>query len=302
MSYFYFKPGNPQYFFPVNFKDNPFFLSFFQPYSNKAKFVWWLWRNFSYFRKLFVIKNIDKYIPESLIRSKLNGNPILAFNAGSPGPEQKTTALGFQNHTPFFIKFGQGDIARKNVLNEAKILKQLKQLDFVPRVLDLIENNEYTFLKTSVLTGSRLADVKLNEHIVNTLIRINILRVETHVNFGKCTFTVFSHGDFCPWNLLKYDSTLQVFDWELAGYYPLGYDLFTFIFQTSFLLYPKITVNELIKENNHFISFYFNSYKIEDWKQYLLDFAKIKFQLEFEKKNVRLIPKYKNLLLYAQKA
>jgi hypothetical protein len=302
MSYFYFKPGNPQYFFPENFKDHPFFLSFFQPYTQKAKVVWWLWQNFSSFRKLFVIENIEKYIPESLIRSELVGNPILAFNMGSPGPEQKITALGFQNNSLFFLKFGQGDIARINVLNEAKILNQLEHLDFVPRVLEVIENKEFTLLKTTVLTAARFAEIRLNEEVVTNLIRINTFQVETRVNFNNSTRTVFSHGDYCPWNLLILDGDLKVFDWEMAGNYPLGYDLFTFIFQTSFLLYPKITINQLITENDHFIAIYFTAFNIKDWKQYLVDFALIKYQLESKKNNVRLIPKYKDLLLYAQKA
>lgn len=302
MSYFYFKPWSPQYFFPENFEDHPFFLSFFQSYSFKAKVIWWLWRNFSSFRELFKIENIEKYVPETLIRSELNGNPALAFNTGTPGPEQKITVLGFISNTSFFLKIGQSEIAIKNILNEKIILTQLKQHNFVPQVLELIERKGFVLLKTTVIDGVRLSNIKLNMAILNLLIAINSIQVESQVNFGNRAIKVFSHGDFCPWNLLSSNGDIKVFDWELAGNYPLGYDLFTFIFQTSFLLNPKITFDHLIKENFHFISHYFAAFKVSNWNLYLVDFAQIKFQSELNKKNSYLCPKYKDLIFYAQKA
>ena len=42
----------------------------------------------------------------------------MAFNKGTFGPEQKITALGIDNNNEFFIKYGQTDIAIKNIMNE----------------------------------------------------------------------------------------------------------------------------------------------------------------------------------------
>ncbi len=46
-----------------------------------------------------------------------------------------------------------------------------------------------------------------------------------------------AHGDFTPWNMYTTDSRLHVFDWELARYEPLGYDLFHFVLQSGCLIH-----------------------------------------------------------------
>jgi hypothetical protein len=302
MGYFYFKPGCPQYFFSENFKKHIFFLSMFQPYNFKGKLSWWAWKNLKLVRKIFFLKDIEKYIPESLIRKHLTGNPILAFNAGSPGPEQKITALGFYDGEAFFIKFGQNSVARINVLNEAKILNQLQHLDFVPRLLEVAEKSEFTLLKTSLLLGKRFTSFNVNNDIIAILLRIIKLDIKTEKNFASNVQTGFAHGDFCPWNLMSNDGNIEVFDWEMAGSYPLGYDLFTYIFQPAFLLNPKKTISQLIGENRGFINAFFKALNISSWQEFLIGFAEVKLQLETDKKNQRLMPFYKELVKYAKKA
>jgi hypothetical protein len=302
MGYFYFKPGCPQYFFPENFKKHIFLLSMFQPYNFKGKLSWWAWKNFKLVRKMFFLEDIERFIPESLIRKHLIGNPILAFNTGSPGPEQKITALGFYDNEPFFIKFGQNNVARINVRNEAKILKQLQHLAFVPKLFEMTEHNEFTLLKTSLLLGKRFTSFKVNNDIIAILLRIIQLDIKTEKNFTGNVRIGFAHGDFCPWNLMATNGNIEVFDWEMAGSYPLGYDLFTYIFQPAFLLNPKTNISQLIGENEEFINAFFKTLNISSWQEFLIGFAEVKLQLETDKKNQRLMPFYKELLKYAKKA
>jgi hypothetical protein len=96
--------------------------------------------------------------------------------------------------------------------------------------------------------------------------------------------------------LLNKQQQIVLIDWEMAGLNPLGYDLFTFIFQTSFLLKPKLKINKIIYKNTIHINKYFNHFQIKDWKKYLIKFAKIKVEEEKEKSNSLLLLRYEELL------
>jgi hypothetical protein len=108
-----------------------------------------------------------------------------------------------------------------------------------------------------------------------------------------------SHGDFCPWNFLKHEDILSLIDWEMAAIRPLGYDLFTYIFQPTFL-FSTVHGNNLLKildENISFVKMYFSAFGIESFLPYLRNFVHIKIDYEREKDNsISLIEQYNNLL------
>jgi hypothetical protein len=52
-----------------------------------------------------------------------------------------------------------------------------------------------------------------------------------------------------------------------SRYYPL----FTFMFQSSFYYHLKKSSFTILKQNNDLIKFYFDSFKIVNWKPYLLE-------------------------------
>lgn len=57
----------------------------------------------------------------------------------------------------------------------------------------------------------------------------------------------FAHGDFAPWNALRINNRLYLFDWEYAQEeMPAGYDLFHFLVQTSRLV-CKVNPQEIKK-------------------------------------------------------
>ena len=159
MLYYYIHPFKPQYFFPIGFKKHPLFLNFFIPYSLIGKISWLLFFRIGLYRTFFSKRNIEKSIPESAIRRIVGNEPLMAFNTGTKGPEQKITALGINisNKNEFFIKYGQTVIAKENVTNEYFILKQLSNLDFVPKVFDFYSDDTQVLLKTNVLKGERLS-------------------------------------------------------------------------------------------------------------------------------------------------
>lgn len=251
---------------------------------------------------LFRKTNIEVFIPEKEIRKIIGLKPLMAFNTGTPGPEQKITGLGWNKKNYFFIKYAQTPLAIKNVVNEHNILSQLSGFDFVPQIQTFFQDEKQVLLKTDVLIGTRLGNVALNETILNCLYKLSELSITLNNRYTSSTKTIFSHGDFCPWNMMEQDGQILLFDWEMGGEYPLGYDVFTFLFQTHFLLEPEKPIQSVLSENKEIIEQYFNHFKISDWNMYLTAFSKVKVELEKKKGAKGLLSQYKNLLEYAEKA
>jgi hypothetical protein len=301
MKYFYIHPFKPQYFFPKGFKRHEVFISFFKPYSLIGKISWFLFNTIGVYRAFFSKKNIETSIPEASIRSIIGKEPLMAFNTGTIGPEQKITALGVDNDFEFFIKYGQTVIAKENVTNEHFILKQLSHLDFVPKVLDFYSDTTQVLLKTNVLNGERLSNTDLDKKIIEQIAVISKQQIECKKSTSSSLKTSFAHGDFCPWNMMTKDHNILIYDWEMAGNYTLGYDLFTFIFQTKFLLEPQKTITGILKENEKSIEHYFSNFKIINWNDYLIAFAEDKFKSESIKLDKGMKTPYKQLFNYASK-
>lgn len=302
MKYFYIHPFKPQYFFPQGFKKHVLFLDFFSPYSKVGCISWFLFTKFAFYRILFSKFNIEEFIPENAIKQIVGEDAVMAFNTGTTGPEQKITGLGVINNKEFFIKYGQTKIATANVTNEYQILKQIAHLDNVPKILDFYSDDYQVLLKTNVLEGKRLKDHPIDKSIIDQLILLSKQKVDCSKTTSSSLRTCFSHGDFCPWNMMSNIDEILLFDWEMAGCYTLGYDLFIYIFQTRFLLNPEIPIRNIVVENIKAIEYYFSHFNVSDWKPYLIAFSEEKVRLEKFKDDERLLSKYLKLLEYAKKA
>ena len=97
------------------------------------------------------------------------------------------------------------------------------------------------------------------------------------------------------------NENILVFDWEMAGMYTLGYDLFTYIFQTCFLLDSENQIKNIIVKNIKPIEYYFSHFNLKNWKPYLIAFAEHKVSLE-RSKGDNMINNYLKLLKYAKEA
>lgn len=302
MKYFYIHPFKPQYFFPKDFKKHILFLRFFSPYSKVGHISWFLFTKFAFYRVLFSKSNIEQFIPEGAIKRIVGEDTVMAFNTGTVGPEQKITGLGVINKKEFFIKYGQTKIANANITNEYQILKQINNLDNVPKVLDFYSDDNQVLLKTNILEGKRLKDQPINKSIIDQLILLSKQKVDCSKTTSSNLLSCFSHGDFCPWNMMSNNGDILLFDWELAGSYTLGYDLFTYIFQTRFLLNPETSIKNVVVENIKIIEYYFSHFNISDWKPYLRAFTDDKISLEKLKGDNGMLTKYLKLLEYAKEA
>ena len=300
MKYHYFHPLRPQYFFPQDFQKHKLFLSFFQPYSFYGAISWFLFVKFSFFR-FFLKKNIDKYLPYDTILDTIGHPSLIAFNIGTVGPERKITGLGIHNESEFFIKFGTTKLAIANIINEYNILKLLSAYDYSPKILDFKNKKSHVLLKTNTFSGRRLKNLKVNSLILVNLIQLAKLELLASKKSNHSLKFTFAHGDYCPWNIIINDKNILLFDWEMGGHYPLGYDLFTFIFQTNFLLNPDMKIDYILSANKKFICEFFNFFNVKDWSDYLIAFAEIKISIEKNKKSFLLHKNYCQLLIHAKK-
>lgn len=302
-NYYYFSPFNKQYFFPSKFKSYEVFKSFYKVYTLGGGILWYIWYKVPLVRSFFQIKDLSKYIPDFILNRYFADDTILAFNRGSKGLEQKLTIIGLNKSSgqDFFIKYGESEIACKNINNEAEILTKIRSLDFVPQLLNVSIGSGYALIETSIIKGDRYNNTVFNRELKDILFRISEIKIGKYEDNYFNVKQIFAHGDFCPWNLMIYREKIYVFDWELAGLYPVGYDLFTYIFQTSFLLTPSISVKKLIEENSIHIDDYFKNMDIDNWKPYLVSFANIKFKSESLKNDKHLIYHYKLLKEHAEK-
>lgn len=303
MHYYYFNPFNKQYLFPQGFKKMALFQTFYQPYSFKGKLIWKLWYHLAFTRTWCKVPKPSTIVPLLQLKPYISSSSILAFNRGSSGVEQKTSILGIDeaNNTEFFIKYADSEVARNNVNNEGAILQQIEYLDFVPKLKQHVNEAHFTFIATTILKGERVSQQNINEQLLGVLKTLTELNITTTKNATSELKTCFAHGDFCPWNMMLLHQKLQIFDWEMAGTYPLGYDLFTYIFQTSFLLTPQKQLAEIRTTASPLINRYFKTHGIEEWLPYLLAFATIKLALETEKNNHLLMSHYQQLKIHVEK-
>jgi hypothetical protein len=304
MRYYYFNPFSKQYYFPVGFRNYPIFTTFYQPYKASAKLMWKIWQTSSIFRKLFSTNKPEKVLPIEHIRKYVTPCSILTFNLGTKGIEQKISILGVERTTnaAFYIKYATSEIACRNVCNEGIVLQQLSHLSFVPKLqLNVHKENQFTLIKTTVLKGEKMKHQRIDQQMLTILFTLSKQKIESSRNYSSEMRSCFSHGDFCPWNMLVNDGKIELFDWELAGEYPLGYDLFMYIFQFEFLVNEMNRFDLMLNQNADVIQQYFQHFEIVDWIPYLQEFSMLKYRLESEKRNRDLIESYLKLNEFANK-
>lgn len=299
MKYYYLHPGCPRYFFPEGFQGHPLFFSFCRPYAKKAAISWWLFRNITPYRWAFSMADIEAFVPEKAIRRIVGMDALLAFNAGTPGPEQKPTALGWDGADYFFLKYAHTPLAVKNVRNEHEVLQRIADLAFVPRVLDFVEADGAVLLKTSVVQGNAVS-AGLTPVVLNMLDQLAERPVGEKADPSDGLRYGFAHGDFCPWNMVQQGGKVFVYDWEMAGTFPLGYDLFTYIFQTAFLLSPEKTAGQILLENKKIIGQFFEHLDVVDWHRYLEAFAQAKVDYIQTQGDKGLLNAYSRLLKFCR--
>ena len=96
--------------------------------------------------------------------------------------------------------------------------------------------------------------------------------------------------------MLESEGCLKIIDWEMAGERALGHDLFTYIFQTAFLIRREESFENVMQKNRTLIDSYFESAGVDDWKPYFKDFALLKVDEFTRKQDSYMLARYKEIL------
>ena len=289
-----FPPYNPQFYFSSDLYnyDNRNSL-FYHPYNKIAALVWLVMLRFTFINRLTSLpfKNLPDHVKQIIARIDL---PQASFqiNCGTKGPDQKLTVIRHQDSKEEFFKIAYSERGNELVKNEFEILSSLKGKFNSPLAIDYYMHNEYCYLQTQKIEAEKFKYNQIGIDVFNVLLSISSHEISQVNEFVYA----FQHGDFCPWNLLKNGAVIHVIDWELAGQYPLGFDLFTYIFQTSFLLQPDLSNAEIFASNKTWLNKYFNNFKVESWVDYLNAFIAIKLKHEGKKDVSSLLYKKYKLL------
>lgn len=102
-----------------------------------------------------------------------------------------------------------------------------------------IEDNLSTLKKSSTKNNLSISTV---QQIVTQL-----RSVQSQMDNTLPIPIALAHGDFTPWNSYLTSNKIMVYDWELAEKFPLLYDAFHFIFQSSILV-KKQSFGEIKKQ------------------------------------------------------
>ncbi len=79
------------------------------------------------------------------------------------------------------------------------------------------------------------------------------LRIE-----GNCqVYIVFTHGDFCPANMLSTRKGIRIIDWEGSTYRSSLFDFYSYFFYRP--VARKIPVNTIVSEINEALPFFISS-------------------------------------------
>ncbi|WP_434503088.1 phosphotransferase [Prevotella sp.] len=274
MKLYRFKTFVTSYYFPQINKHNRFMYDLYGNYGCiLGKIYWWLFKNVSLVRLLNMIDSSNLDFPyDDIVNIEGNGS-LMAFNLGSPGPDRKISILGYDSieKKDFFAKYSVSKKAQKLTNNEVRIYNLLKNNGFVPKVYLVKRTDDFVFMKVERIVGSKVR-CTIDDNLV--LACLNDLS-KLHVDKSADNNTCFSHGDFCPWNMILVRDQIKLIDWEMAAERPLGYDLFTYIFQTNFAVNHKDTIAMIIDKNSSLINAYF---QCKDYLSYIRLFAKIKYE------------------------
>lgn len=180
-----------------------------------------------------------------------------ALYLGTPGANQKTTALLLGSSTPdTLIKAGSSPAARRALRNEGAALTFLRKTALraqVPELRRLVDNEHGLALYQEYRSRQRIRRQAMERSVVDFLAGLSTLnrssraladllddmavdgsvrcdvpedeRFRRHVrhwlqrraDWGASVWVHRSHGDFAPWNCSWTDQGLFVFDWERSS-------------------------------------------------------------------------------------
>ncbi len=179
---------------------------------------------------------------------------ISGFLDYSPKPRESTLLLD---------KFYRDIVPCLESLVSYKPTIRKKVIEHSNNVLELFKVYELLSQKTDIQKINKI------ENFINAIIE------RFHSEGDISSFLVFSHGDFCPANMLNTRRQVKVVDWESAGYRSILFDFYSYFFFRP--VHQGLPVEELVSEISEALPFYISrlSLKNPNLSEHLLSFEKI---------------------------
>lgn len=223
--------GGFRWIFPPFNKEVWQYIKRWQPYSVKGKVQWIL-------LLLFYRFGLLDYLP-NVVKTNIKAPNLLLSSStyiGTIGPHQKLVVSDINKQQ--IIKVAVGDRSHEKIRDEYHVLNELSQRSFnCPKALYLNTELDY-FVQTiqpGHLTSPRLD--KKHIELLNTMPICSKLEcldqimpdwqdvIDKHsfINSDLHQLTIpsdikmiWQHGDFCPWNILKFCGKYYLIDFEEA--------------------------------------------------------------------------------------
>lgn len=251
----------------------------YHPFSLSGKLIWNLW---AYVLKYVIRVKKTDFIDHHRLDLFKDRDREMIIIKGEKGDDPNYTAIDVDEQlNPIKItKIAFQGIGRSYTENEIDTLKLIQTQPFAPNLLSFSKEDQYAYFTTDAVSGNNPNTNALNEEIIEFLCSLRSI-LSTH----KQKYEIrnlehgFSHGDFCPWNI-KFVPSIYVYDWEMSGIYPLGYDLFMYLFQFEILVNgSQKSSQEILKDESEWISKYFTYFEVADYNPYFIAFLKLRIQL-----------------------
>ncbi len=272
-----------QYYFHPDSTANPQFLAFYHPYSWKLQTFYELWKNASLVRLLRTMdtgssdefNTILKAIPDL-------ENAVWVIDTGRHSVHRKVSGIYCGDRdadaTMRFFKLGFTRYSKDAVAREASFYKSVSHSGLTPAVFATMNEPDYTAYVGEYISGRKLEHFEITKKITSTIEMLSEMRFSGVINYNvnASLMVSFAHGDFCPWNILVTDDgEYKIIDWEFAGVYPRGFDFLTFKIQVPFLMERRKSVAQIWMSARSEVKRYFEHYAIENWMDYVREFANI---------------------------
>ena len=262
MTLYRFKTFKSTYYFPALSSRSRFIYSLYGNYGGRAAhLLWWLFTHLTAFRWLNKVE-ADSVEGFGHLSELIGRDAVIGINMGTEGPDQKKSVLGYERTTGnrFFAKLATKERAMALSRNEIKVYRLLADTGLVPQLFDWKDDKSFVYLKSECISGNHVHGKVDDRCILDILLTMKERHYEQPSSPNpqpSSLTTCFAHMDFCPWNMIETDKGLRVMDWEMAAEMPLGFDLFTYLLQTHYLIDDSLSGVEVIKNNEKLITDYF---------------------------------------------
>lgn len=147
-----------------------------------------------------------------------------------------------------------GSIDKYKIRNTEKLLIKFSE-DIAPCMVRLIFCQP-PILKNTVEHANKIMEFIKDETLSNQQIEIEdaktikkfVCSIAERINTegNKSFYLVFTHGDFCPANILNTKNGVRILDWESASYKSTLFDFYSYFFFRP--VYQKVPVEKIISE------------------------------------------------------